>query len=80
MLKSTAVSVAVLRQLCCFGSHPKGEKGSILWTPTRHQVADPFTKGGRHGDFQQVLSDGTVVFHAKSSKSMFKSTRDSDRC
>ena len=78
--KSTAVSVAVLRQLCCSDIHPKGEKGSILWTPTRHQVADPLTKSGRHADLQQVLQCGRVVFHAVSSKSLFKSKRNLGQC
>jgi hypothetical protein len=78
--KGTAISVAVLRQLCTAERQPPGEKARILWVPTRHQVADSLTKSGRHLEMQQVVDSGMVTFHGISQKNLSKSRRVLHQC
>jgi hypothetical protein len=78
--RSNAINVAILRQLCVADSNPPGQKAKLLWVPTRHQVADPLTKGGRHKLLQSILETGGVTFHGISAKQHLKSRRDLDQC
>lgn len=66
--KSNCVNVAVLRQLCVADPSPKGDRARMMWVPTRHQLADPLTKGGRHHMMQENLAKGCAVFHGLSAK------------
>ena len=68
--KSNAINVAILRQLCSGENHPVGEKARLLWLPTRHQLADGLTKGGKASEMQSALKTGTAVFHGLSAKSL----------
>lgn len=67
--KSSAINVAVLRQLCGTERTPSSDRARVLWVPTRHQCADPLTKSGLHGAMQ-LLREGKVCFHAKSAKAL----------
>lgn len=78
--RSNAINVAILRQLCVGDVHPLGSRAKILWVPTRHQIADPLTKSGRHKELHHVLDTGAVTFHGVSAKQQFKSRRDLDQC
>lgn len=66
--KSNCVNIAVLRQLCVADPSPKGDRARMMWLPTRHQLADPLTKGGRHHMMQDNLTKGCAVFHGLSAK------------
>ena len=70
--KGNALNVTVLRQLCMVKSteekDPKGERGSLLWVPTRHQCADGLTKSGLATVTQKVFGEGKATFHGLSAK------------
>ena len=78
--RSNAINVAVLRQLCVISSPPTGERAKMMWVPTRHQVADPLTKSGRHKDLHGVLETGKITLHGCSAKQRLKPKRDFRQC
>ena len=77
--RSNAIHVAILRQLCVANCDPMGERAKLLWVPTRHQIADPLTKAGRHKEMQSALA-GSVVFHGISARERLKSRRSLGQC
>ena len=77
--RSNAIHVAILRQLCVANCDPVGERARMLWVPTRHQVADPLTKAGRHKEMHTALA-GSVTFHGISAKERLKSRRSLGQC
>ena len=78
--RSNAVNVAVLRQLCVISSEPTGERAKMMWVPTRHQIADPLTKGGRHKELHITLETGKITLHGCSAKQRLKPKRDFHQC
>ena len=58
--KGNIVHSVLLRQLMATRSCET--KATLLWVPTRCQIADGLTKGGRSADFRQLLREG-LLFH-----------------
>ena len=54
--KSGVIQAVLLRQLLTT-RHAPG-KSQLLWVPTRHQLADGFTKGGRSRELRELLEQG----------------------
>lgn len=81
--RNNALNVTVLRQLCAVQNSeekiPTGEKGSLLWLPTRHQCADGLTKAGLAKTAQEVFGRGQATFHGESAKAA-KSKRSLGQC
>ena len=65
--RGVALSVAVLRQLATT-SHLNVMKATMLWIPTRHQVADALTKSGKGSQCRSFIQTGRVQFHGKSAR------------
>ena len=42
-------------------------KSQLLWVPTRHQLADGLTKGGRSKELREILEQG-VTFREEAIK------------
>ena len=56
--KASVVHAVLLRQML---STRKAEcKTWLLWVPTRHQIADGFTKGGRSKELREQVASGVV--------------------
>ena len=63
--KSGVIQAVLLRQLLTT-RHAPG-KSQLLWVPTRHQLADGFTKGGRSRELRELLEQG-VTFREEAIK------------
>ena len=63
--KGNIVHAVLLRQL--LSTRGEGSKAKLMWVPTRCQVADGLTKGGRGSDIRNQLRDG-LLFHEEAVK------------
>ena len=71
--KSSVVSAVLLRQLLSTrGAHSKAR---LLWVPTRHQLADGLTKGGRAKELRELLERG-VTFREEAVKRKSSSQKE----
>ena len=57
--KGSVVQVILLRKMCSVRDHPG--RARLWWVPTRHQLADCLTKGGKGKSLRVQL--GTAHFH-----------------
>ena len=60
--KSISYMLCCCAKLCQLGKSDC--KAQLLWVPTRHQIADALTKGGKASDFRAHLAQG-LVFHER---------------
>ena len=63
--KASVVHAVLLRQM--LSTREAECKTWLLWVPTRHQIADGFTKGGRSRELREQVAGG-VVFRETAAK------------
>ena len=63
--KASVIHAVLLRQMLSTRGAPC--KAKLLWVPTRHQIADGLTKGGRSKEIREQLGCG-VVFKEEAAK------------
>ena len=62
--KSSVIHAVLLRQML---TTRDAQKAKLLWVPTRHQIADGLTKGGRSRDLRELVQCG-VTFREEAMK------------
>ena len=60
--KASVVHAVLLRQM--LSTRKSQCKTCLLWVPTRHQIADGFTKGGRGKELREQVTSGVVFREA----------------
>ena len=66
----SAVTVAAFRDSVSAGNGRDYSKAELLWVPTRHQLADSFTKHGLSNACREIMSKGQAKFHGASAKAV----------
>ena len=77
--RQTALYICAIRQLISAGPQRDMSKSALMWVPSRHQLADGFTKSGLGDLVRALMTTGTCQFHEESAQALRRKAKAGQR-